>query len=179
MTPHRRLSYTCLWVSECLLQRHGSAVTCCGDKDSGGSRGMAFGISHLGRGRHWPTIEPLSRWHTNCRTIIAKKFLHCCKDSRAHNRFPNLDIWQKDWEPPGKQQNLLCTKTQEKGEMTPQETELDLPVIVLESLVEAWVDRGLPWGQGYWLPQSWKLQYVGINKSFWRPNYREGTQPYP
>ena len=33
--------------------------------------------------------------------------------------------------------------------MTPQETELDLPVIVLESLVEAWVDRGLPWGQGY------------------------------
>ena len=141
--------------------------------------GTACGVSPLGRGRHWPTIEPLSRRHTNCRTIIAKKFLHCCKGSRAHNRFPNLGIWQKDWEPPGKQQNLLCTRTWEKGAMTPQETEPDLPVIVLESLVEAWVDRGLPWGQGHWLPQSWELQYVGIYKSFWRPNYREGTQPYP
>ena len=34
-------------------------------------------------------------------------------------------------------QNLLCTKTQEKGVVTPQETDLDLPVSVQESLVEA------------------------------------------
>ena len=33
------------------------------------------GISPLGGG--CPTIEPLSRWPTNCRTIIAKKFSHC------------------------------------------------------------------------------------------------------
>ena len=49
----------------------------------------------------------------------------------------------------GQKQNLLQSRTQEKGAMTPQETEPDLPAIVLESLVEAWVDRGLPWGQGH------------------------------
>ena len=36
--PHKRLSQTCLWVSECCLQRHRSAVTCCGDGGSGCSR---------------------------------------------------------------------------------------------------------------------------------------------
>ena len=52
--------------------------------------GEACGISPLGGGHYYPTIEPLSRWPTNCRTIIPKTFLHYCKSSRAHNRFPNL-----------------------------------------------------------------------------------------
>ena len=47
-----------------------------------------------------PTIEPLSRWHTNWRIVIPKKFSHCSKSSRAQNRFPNLRIQQQDWEPP-------------------------------------------------------------------------------
>ena len=36
----------------------------------------------------------------------------------------------------------------EKGAVTPQETDPDLPVSVQESPVEAWVDRGLlqAWG---------------------------------
>ena len=33
-------------------------------------------------------------------------------------------------------QNLVPTRTQEKGAVTPQETDLDLPVSVQESLVE-------------------------------------------
>ena len=42
----------------------------------------------------------------------------------------------------------LCTRTQEKGAVTPQETDPDLPVSVQESLVEAWVSGGLlqSWG---------------------------------
>ena len=32
--------------------------------------------------------------------------------------------------------------------MTPQETEPDLLVIVWESLVELWINIGLPWGWG-------------------------------
>ena len=32
--------------------------------------------------------------------------------------------------------------------LPPQETEPDVPVSVQESLEEAWVDSGLPWGQG-------------------------------
>ena len=46
-------------------------------------------------------------------------------------------------------QNLVCTRTQEKGEVASQETEPDLPVSVQESLAEPWVDRALPWGQGH------------------------------
>ena len=37
----------------------------------------------------------------------------------------------------------MCTRTQEKGAVIPQETDLDLPVTVLESLVEMWVGGGL------------------------------------
>ena len=45
----------------------------------------------------------------------------------------------------GHKQNLVCTRTQKKGAVTPQETEPDLPVSVQESPAEAWVDSGLPW----------------------------------
>ena len=47
----------------------------------------------------------------------------------------------------GHRQNLICTRTQEKGGVIPQETEPELPVSVQESPAEAWVDSGLPWGQ--------------------------------
>ena len=46
----------------------------------------------------------------------------------------------QDWENTlgGHKQNLVCTRNLEKGAMTPQETESDLPVSVQESLVEVW-----------------------------------------
>ena len=45
-------------------------------------------------------------------------------------------------------QNLVCTSTQEKGAVTPQETDPDLPVRVQQSPAEAWVGGGLlqAWG---------------------------------
>ena len=46
-------------------------------------------------------------------------------------------------------QNLVCTRTQEKGAVTPKETDPDLPVSVQESLVEAWVSGGLLQGWGH------------------------------
>ena len=49
----------------------------------------------------------------------------------------------------GHKQNLVCTRTQEKGVMTLQETEPDMPVRVQESLAEAWVRSGLLQGQGH------------------------------
>ena len=78
-------------------------------------------------------------------------------------------------------QNCVCTRTQEKGAVTPQETEPDLCVCVWESPVEMWVDSGLLCVQGYWQQQSWEaccadlspfrgalpLLYFGL-----RPNYR-------
>ena len=40
----------------------------------------------------------------------------------------------------GHKQNLLRTWSQEKGAVSPQETEPGLPVSVQESVVEVWVD---------------------------------------
>ena len=40
----------------------------------------------------------------------------------------------------GHKQNLMCIRAQEKAAVTPQETELDLPVTVKESPVEAWIN---------------------------------------
>ena len=88
--------------------------------------------------------------------IIPKKFSHSCKGSRPHIRLPSLGIWQRDWESPGKltlkysriqcqnfhrakrntlkrhKQNVVHTRTQGKGSVTPQETEAALPVNVSE-----------------------------------------------
>ena len=60
----------------------------------------------------------------------------------------------------GHKQNLV-QGAQGKGAVTPRETELDLPVCVLGSLVESWVSSGLLWGSGHWQHQSWKAR-VGI-----------------
>ena len=49
----------------------------------------------------------------------------------------------------GNRQNLVHTRTQEKGAVTPEETDPDLPVSVQESLEEAWVSGGLLQGRGH------------------------------
>ena len=43
----------------------------------------------------------------------------------------------------GHKQNFVCTSIQDKGAVTPQETDPDLPVSVQESPVEVWVGSGL------------------------------------
>ena len=43
----------------------------------------------------------------------------------------------------GYKQNLVCTTTEEKGAVTPKETDLDLPVSVQDSPEEVWVGSGL------------------------------------
>ena len=45
--------------------------------------------------------------------------------------------------------SLVCTRTQEKGEMTPQETDPSFPMRVHESPAKAWVSSGLLqcWGR--------------------------------
>ena len=53
----------------------------------------------------------------------------------------------------GHKQNLVCTRTQEKGEVTPQETDPDFPVSVQESQAEVWVSGGLLL-QAYAIPKS-------------------------
>ena len=54
----------------------------------------------------------------------------------------------------GHKQNLVCTRTQEKGAVTPHGTDPDLPVRDQESPVEGWVNGGLLQGQGHWVFSS-------------------------
>ena len=49
----------------------------------------------------------------------------------------------------GHKQNLVCTRAKEKGAVTPQETDLDLPVSFQESPIEAWVGSSLLQGWGH------------------------------
>ena len=53
----------------------------------------------------------------------------------------------------GHKQNLVHTRTQEKGAVTPPETDPDLPVSVQESLAEAWASGGLLQGWGHGVQQ--------------------------
>ena len=54
---------------------------------------------------------------------------------------PRTDTWRP-------QKKLVCTRTEEKGAVTPQKTDPDLPVSVQESLEEKWVHSGLLQGWG-------------------------------
>ena len=79
-----------------------------------------------------------------CHDLSFWRFSHCCKSSKPHNRLSNLELWQRDWESPGNltlkvrgtwfqnfhrtgetetlaeyKQNLLSTRTQEKGAVSP------------------------------------------------------------
>ena len=47
----------------------------------------------------------------------------------------------------------MRTRTHEKGAVTPQKTDPDLPKIVQESPVKAWISRGLLQGWGHSVPQ--------------------------
>jgi len=49
----------------------------------------------------------------------------------------------------GGKKKTSFTGTQEKGAMTLQETDPDLPVSVQETPAEAWVNSGLLQGQGH------------------------------
>ena len=54
--------------------------------------------------------------------------------------------WETDLEDTDRN---LCTRTQEKGAVTPQETDPDLPVSVQKSPAEVWVSAGLLQGWGH------------------------------
>ena len=135
-----------------------------------------------------PTGQPPARWLTNWRTIIPKKSSHCCGSSRPHNRFPNLGIRQRDWEPPrefyfegqwdlitelpqdwetetpgGHKQNLVCTRTQEKAALTPQETWARLASECSGVSGEAWTGSGPLQRQGHWLQRSWDVWRPGLS----------------
>ena len=81
--------------------------------------------------------------------------------------------------------NFMHNRTQEKGAVTPQETNADLPMSVQESPVEVWVSSGMLQGREHWVQQC-------VHETFGRrsplssppppqfglrSNNRDGTQP--
>ena len=96
----------------------------------------------------------------------------CCPLLLLPSIFPSIRVFSNDLFG-GHKQNFVCTRTQEKGAVTPQETDPDLPGSVQESTVEVWVDRDLLQGQGHWIQQSRETCW---HKSFWR---RSPLKPLP
>ena len=83
-------------------------------------------------------------------------------------------------------QNLVHTRTQEKGALTPQDTEPELPVSVQESAVDTREDTGLPRVRGTEYKSSRShgvLAYVLLKEVAITPTvvwpHREGTQLHP
>ena len=179
----QRLSQTCLWVFECLLQRHRPAVACCGDglwlQQTWDMQCVASAL--LEEVAISATIEPPSRqpktaellYQRNPHTV--RKILGPTRDfptwgsGKGTGNHQGISLWRPvgfDYKtsiglgkqtPGGHKQNLVCTRTQEKGTVIPSETEPDLPVSGQESLVKT-----LPAAlSGHWTQQSW-------TKSFWR-----------
>ena len=186
--PHKRLSQTCLWVSEGLLWRNESAVACPGHRNSGSSS--------CGRCNMWPE----SSWR---RSSLAPLWSHRVGDSQIGDQsyqgsshtvvkvlgptadFPTCGsskgaeyiqgIWLSrsvgfDYRTSkglgkqtlgGHRQKLVCLRTQEKGAVTSQET----AGLACESrnLRGAMGWQWLPWNQGHWSQQSWEPRPVGIS----------------
>ena len=89
----KRLSHTCLWVFECLLCRYGQQWPAEGRE--------ALAAANLGGAACEPHHRATEQTTYDWRTIIPKKFLNCCKSSRTHNRFHNVGIQYRDWQPLG------------------------------------------------------------------------------
>ena len=127
-----------------LLQRFGSAVACHSGRGSGCSRPVASAL--LEEVTFKPTVEPLNRRPTNCRTIIPKKLLklqdpqqisqpgdlakglRTLRGSGFGGQWDLITELAQDWRKQalgGHKQKLMCPRTQEKGAVTPQETDPD------------------------------------------------------
>ena len=79
--------------------------------------------------------------------LLQEGLCHMLCNQVAVPRAPAPEAGQEtDWRA---KQNLMCTRTQKKEAVSPQEADPDLPVRVQESLVEVWVGSGLLQGLGH------------------------------
>ena len=67
-------------------------------RGSGCSRPGSHGVQNKSSWKRSPFAPPYGHWADDPQTgeqlILQKKLSHCCKSSRAHNRFSNLGIWK-------------------------------------------------------------------------------------
>ena len=86
-----------VWVS---AGRHGSATACYRGRNSESSS-LACGISPFVGGCQESHQRAAKQMTHTLENNYTKQILALVKSSKTHNRFPNLWIWQSDWEPPG------------------------------------------------------------------------------
>ena len=101
--PHRRLSHTCLWVFECLLQRHRSVLACCRHRGSGYSRPERHSMGHKFSWSRLPLAPLKSCWADNPQS--GEQLYQRSSHIFAKVLGPTTDFptWgsSRDWEPPG------------------------------------------------------------------------------
>ena len=115
-------------------------------------------------------LSALAQTHVHCIVMPSNHLILChsllllpsifasirvfSRESVLHTRWPkywsfSFSISLSNEHARRAQTNLVCTRSQEKAAVIPQETDPDLPMSVQESPVEAWVSSGLLQGRGY------------------------------
>ena len=94
----------CLWMFECLLRGHRSAVACCMDRGSGCSRPGSCSMWHKPSWRRLPLAPPQSHQADDPQTAqqLYQRNSHTVKKVLGPTTdFPTWGSGKRDWEPPG------------------------------------------------------------------------------
>ena len=180
---------TCLWMFECLLCKHRSAVACFMERGSGFSKPGAHSMWHKLSWRMFPLAPPLSHWAEDPQTAeqLYQRNSHTVKEilgsttdfptwgsGNGTENLQGIRFWKTeglDYRTSirlgkqtlgGHKQNLVCNRSQEKRAVSPHVTELEFPVRIQESLVEAWVNTlasGQTIGREHSLPHQQKIGF--------------------
>ena len=189
--PHKRLSQTCLWVCEGLLQRQGSAVASHRDRNTGRS---SAGRHNRGNKSSWrrPPLAPLQscqtggpptgeQLHQRRSHAIAKvlgpttgfqtwdlaKGLGVPRESDFECQWDLIIKLPQDWGNrllEGKDKTI-CAPGPRRKEQWPHKRLSQTSLWVFGSLQHRHgsTNSGLPQGQRYWQQQSWEAQCTGTS----------------
>ena len=111
---------------------------------------------------------------------MPRKFLYCEESCRTHNRLLNLEIWQRDWEPPG---NLTLEASGIWLQNFHRTRETDSWRAQTKPCVQQEPEErsSVPTSDWVRLPcESPGVSHGSVGQHFGlRPNNREGTEPPP
>ena len=142
---------------------------------------------------HFPFVEKLKRLQNSDDDIFFLKSIHLefilakglgiPRDSDFEGHWDLITEFPQDQgnrDSPRAQTNLVCTRTQGKGAVTPRETEPDVQIVAclrIRGTGSSSPGRHKSSGRRLPLALPERLQTPGLGHL--RPNYREGAQPHP
>ena len=168
-----RPAFECVSVSCKVWIRSGRRA----DRGSGCSRAGRSSVWPKTSWRKLPLAPPQSCWADGPQTGKQLYQRSSCTVVKVlgPSRFPNLGIWQRDWEPPGhltlKASGILIQNFHRTGETDSQRTQTKPcahqdPGERNRDPTRDWVRLACECpvdSQGHWIQQSWELQGAGLS----------------